>query len=183
MQTEPVTPVNKSVSGDDEGPLAEIDRLMQKRRDDEQRSADQMAQLATDRSEFSAEFTTVFEEQVRPSMEAIIDRLRRNGGDGVIVERPEDARLKHNHRVTLWMSLDGEITGAPRADRLPYLQLEADVDKRLVTVSEGDMWEGHGGNRSGQALNGSCRRSPPPLSPERSWLFSAGRSCGRPSSR
>jgi hypothetical protein len=41
-------------------------------------------QLATDRSEFSTEFATVFEEQVRPPMEAIIDRLRRNGGDGVI---------------------------------------------------------------------------------------------------
>jgi len=139
MQTEPVTPVNKSVSGDDEGPLADIDRLMPKRRDDEQRSADQMAQLVTDRSEFSTELETVCEEQVRPAMEAIIDRLRRNGGDGVIVERPEDGRLKHDHRFALWMSLDGEITGAPREDRLPYLQLEADVDKRLVTVSEGDM--------------------------------------------
>ncbi|MGD0945776.1 MAG: hypothetical protein ABR972_16130 [Acidimicrobiales bacterium] len=150
MQTQPPAAADESIGIGEEDPLAEIDRLIQKRRDDEQRSADQMAQLATDRSEFSTEFETVFEEQVRPSMEAIIDRLRRNGGDGVIVERPEDGRLKHNHLFTLWMSLDGEITGAPREDRLPYLQLEADVDKRLVTVSEGDMWEGHGGNRSGR---------------------------------
>ena len=150
MQTQPPAPVDKSVSAGEEDPLAEIDRLVQKRRDDEQRSADQMAQLATDRSEFSTEFETVFEEQVRPSMEAIIERLRCNGGDGLIVERPEDGLLKHNHLFTLWMSLEGEITGAPREDRLPYLQLEADVDKRLVTVSEGDMWEGHGGNRSGR---------------------------------
>lgn len=93
MQTQPPAPVDKSVSAGEEDLLAEIDRLVQMRRDDEQRSADQMAQLATDRSEFSAEFATVFEEQVRPSMEAIIDRLRRNGGDGLIVNDPRTVVL------------------------------------------------------------------------------------------
>ena len=95
-------------------------------------------------------------------MEAIIERLRRNGGDGAIIERPEDSRLSHKHIFTLWMSLAGEITGTPRVDRLPYLQLEANVDKRLVTVSEGDIWEGRGGNRSGKVaewkLPGDHRR-------------------------
>jgi len=109
-----------------------------------------LAQLTTARSEFSTDFVTVFEERVRPSTELIIDRLRRNGGDGVIVERPEDGRLSHNHLFTLWMSLDGEIIGEAHVDRLPYLRLEADVDKRLVTVSEGDIWEGHDGNRGGK---------------------------------
>jgi hypothetical protein len=45
MQTQPPAPVDKAVSADEEDPLAEIDRLVRKRRDDEQRSADQMAQL------------------------------------------------------------------------------------------------------------------------------------------
>lgn len=150
MQTHAPLAADQSVVASEEDPLAEIDRLMQKRRDDDQRSADETARLATDRSEFSTEFARVFEELVRPTMEAIIERLRRNGGDGAVIERPEDSRLSHKHIFTLWMSLAGEITGTPRVDRLPYLQLEANVDKRLVTVSEGDIWEGRGGNRSGK---------------------------------
>jgi hypothetical protein len=150
MQTQPPSAADESIGAAEEDPLAEIDRLMQKLRDDEKRTADQLAQLATERSEFSADFVTVFEERVRPSMQLIIDRLRSNGGDGVILERPENGRLSHNHLFTLWMSLEGEISGEARVDRLPYLRLEADVNKRLVMVSEGDMWEGHGGNRSGE---------------------------------
>jgi hypothetical protein len=49
------------------------------------------------------------------------------------------------------MSFSDEITGAPRQDRHPYLQLDAEIDRRSVTVSEGDMWRGHGGNRSGKS--------------------------------
>jgi hypothetical protein len=41
-----------------------------------------------------------------------------------------------------------EIEGSPRQDRHPYLQLDADVNKRSVVVSEGDVWQGRGGNRS-----------------------------------
>jgi hypothetical protein len=48
------------------------------------------------------------------------------------------------------MSLQGTIGDAPRPDRHPYLELEADVDRRLVQVSEGDMWRGGGGGRSGR---------------------------------
>ncbi len=67
------------------------------------------------------------------------------------MERPGDLRVHHWHRLTLWMSFSGEITGTPRSDLLPYLQLDADVDKRVVTVSEGDMWQHRGSNRSGPA--------------------------------
>ncbi len=136
-----------SAAGD---PLAEIDQLMQNRLRQEQEAADRSAQKETDRSDFAAEFTSICEQRVRPAMEAILERLRRNGGGGVIEERPDDAGQHHTHRLTLWMSFRGEITGAPRQDRHPYLQLDADVDKRSVTVSEGDMWQGHGGNRSGK---------------------------------
>ena len=137
----------RSAVGD---PLAEIDQLMQNKQREEQEAAQRSAQLMTDRSDFAAEFTSVCEQQVRPAMEAILQRLRRNGGGGVIDERPEDVSQHQTHRLTLWMSYSGEITGAPRQDRHSYLQLDADVDKRSVIVSEGDMWQGHGGNRSGQ---------------------------------
>lgn len=65
------------------------------------------------------------------------------------MEQPEDAAHDHKHRLTLWMSLSGEISGTPRQDRDPYLQLEAEMDKQRVAVSAGDMWQGHGGNTSG----------------------------------
>lgn len=97
-----------------EDPLAEIDRLMRSRMDDAKRLADLNAQLTAERSEFSMEFSKVCEERVRPSMEAIIERVRRNGGGGLIVERPEDVSMHHTHRLTLWLSLVGEITGTPR---------------------------------------------------------------------
>lgn len=131
-------------------PLAEIDRLMEQRHDEEQRSAARTAQLLVDRSDFSTQFIAICAEQVRPPMEAIIERLRRNGGGGLIEEDAEDVSRHRGHRLTLWMSLEGEIAGTPRQDRHPYLQLDADVNKRAVVLSEGDMWLGHGGNRSGK---------------------------------
>jgi hypothetical protein len=135
----------------DEGdPLGEIDQLMQNRLREQQQAAQRRAQLQTDRSHFEADFTRVCEHDVRPAMEAILERLRRNGGGGVVEKRPDDAGRHYTHRLILWMSFSDEITGAPRQDRHPYLQLDANVDKRSVTVSEGDMWQGAGGNRSGK---------------------------------
>lgn len=40
------------------------------------------------------------------------------------------------------MSLSPEIAGAPREDRFPYLQLEAEADRQCVTVMEGHTWQG-----------------------------------------
>jgi hypothetical protein len=131
-------------------PLTEIDQLVQKRIDDERQSTARSAQLLAERSEFSAQFSVVSDQQVRPPMEAIIERLRRNGGGGTIEELPEDQSRRRGHRLTLWMSLEGEIIGSPRQDRHPYLQLDAEVDERSVSVSEGDMWQGRGGNHSGR---------------------------------
>jgi hypothetical protein len=150
MQTQLRTDSADSASSAEVDPLAEIDLLMYKREDDAKRHAEERAKLVTDRSEFWTEFAKVCDEQIRPSMEAIIERLRRNGGGGAIVERPENLAVRQDHRVTLWMSLAGEITGTLRVDRLPYLQLDADVQRHSVVVSEGDMWDGHGGKRSGK---------------------------------
>lgn len=144
-QAEAPTP---GASGTD--PLAEIDSLMRARLEDQRLQAESSAQVGRDRSEFSAEFVRVCDGTVRPAMDAVLERLRRNGGGGVIEERPEHLGRREDHRLILWMSLQGEIDGTPRQDRHPYLQLDGDVDKRAVTVSEGDMWAGRGGNRSGK---------------------------------
>jgi hypothetical protein len=122
--------------------LAEIDGLLEGRIDDEHDVVDQTG--------FSVEFTRVCEHRVRPTMEAVIGRLRLHGGGGFIEEHAHD--VHHQARgLTLWMSLDGEITGTPRRDRHPYLELDADADRQMVTVSEGDMWQGRGGKRTGKA--------------------------------
>lgn len=150
MQTESRPGLESKADQPTDDPLVEIDSLMQKRVDEGRESTARGAQLLADRSEFSSLFNTVCDEKVRPSMEAVVDRLRRNGGGGTIEELPEDESRRRGHRLTLWMSLEGEISGSPRPDRHPYLQLDADVDKRTVSVSEGDMWQGSGGNRSGR---------------------------------
>jgi hypothetical protein len=126
------------VSSDD--PLAPIDEIEQSWIDHERRRAEEEERVLVARSEFSMDFTRRFEADVRPAMEAIIDRLQADGGGGVIVERPADESRGFTHRFTLWMSLLGEIEGAPREDRHPYLRLDADVDKRRVVVWEGDLW-------------------------------------------
>ncbi len=130
--------------------LATIDRIMGDLTAREGRSAAKTARLDEERSAFSAAFSTTVEDDLRPAMEAVLQRLRRDGGGGTIVERGEDHRLEVDHRVTLWLSLRGEIVGTPRQDRHPYLQLDADVANQEIVISEGDMWEGAGGNLSGR---------------------------------
>jgi hypothetical protein len=83
-------------------------------------------------------------------MFAVLARLRELGGDGQIEEHPGGEARFRNPRLTLWMSLNGPIVGEPRLDRYPYLQLEADVERRQVQVDEGDMWRGVGGHSSGR---------------------------------
>jgi hypothetical protein len=132
------------VSSDD--PLAPIDEIEQSWIDGERRRADETERVAAASSAFSVDFTRRFEDDVRPAMEAILERLQADGGGGVILERAADESRHFTHRFTLWMSLLGEIKGTPREDRHPYLRLDADVDKRCVEVWEGDLWRNrHGG--------------------------------------
>jgi hypothetical protein len=130
--------------------LAEIDHITEEWRDDQQELVELNEHREALRLQFDEEFTCACEQRVRPAMERIIERLRRDGGDGLIVERPADTRFHHTHRLILWMSLSGEVGDAPRQDRHPYLQLDADVALQTVKISEGDMWQGHGGNSSGE---------------------------------
>lgn len=102
-----------------------------------------------ERAAFLDVFHEVCRSQVRPAMEAVADRLAVHGGGGAIEEHPGgEPRFQHPSLV-LWMSLEGPIAGEPRADREPYLKLEANVPGRNVEISEGDIWRGAGGKRSG----------------------------------
>ncbi len=110
------------------------------------------AEVSADRLDagrkFLDDFATACETEVRPAMDAVLERLRQLGGDGLVEEHPGGEARFRSPRVALWMSLKGEIVGEPRLDRYPYLLLEADVEGRKVQVYEGDMWRGAGGNTS-----------------------------------
>lgn len=103
------------------------------------------AQGEAERERFLDDFRKLDESVIHPAMEATLKELRKDGGGGRVEVRQED--LMHRPRVTLWMSLEGEIEGEPHQDRNPYLQLDADVAHRQVAVWEGDMWMKEGVSR------------------------------------
>ena len=82
---------------------------------------------------------------LRPSLQAVAQRLRASGGDGALVERPRNAF--HGFRLTLWMALDRKITVLERPDLYPYIRLDLDVAHRRFTVWEGDVWGEQGSSR------------------------------------
>ncbi len=131
-------PIEDTMTSDD--PLAAIDEIVASESEAERYEVEEDERVASMRSEFSAAFTRHFEGEVRPAMDAIIERLRNDGGGGVIIESD-----LFDHRFTLWMSFDGEIEGLPSAGRHPYLQLDAEVKEQRVRVSEGDNWRGRHG--------------------------------------
>jgi hypothetical protein len=100
---------------------------------------------------FLEDFTAACATEVHPAMDAVLERLRQLGGGGLVEEHPGGEARFPSPRLTLWISLKGEMEGEPRPDRYPYLQLEADVERRKVQVDEGDMWRGAGGHSSGRA--------------------------------
>ena len=99
-----------------------------------------------ERNQFLTDFRGITDSVIRPAMQAAVDRLGKDGGGGLIEERKED--LMHRPRITLWMSLDDAITGTPRQDLNPYLQVDANVGQRRIDVWEGDMWEKEGNSRA-----------------------------------
>lgn len=103
------------------------------------------ARVEAEREQFLEDFRKLDESIIQPAMEATLKELRKDGGGGRIDVRQED--LMHRPRVTLWMSLEGEIRGVPHQDKNPYLQLDADVAHRQVAVWEGDMWMKEGVSR------------------------------------
>jgi len=131
-------------------PLAEIDAILSSLAQARRLSAERSAHELDEQGDFRADFQAVCEQEVRPAMDSVIERLRRSGGGGIIEEHPGGEPRISTPRLTLWMSLEGEIVGAGRPDRNPYLQLDADVVARRINVSEGDLWQGGGGGSSGR---------------------------------
>ena len=131
--------------------LADIGAVVAALRQKDAHSAESAAQLLEGRQAFFDEFREVCATQVRPIMQAVLDRLRQEGGDGLIEEHPGGEPRVSTPRLTLWMSLQGPIDGAPRQDRNPYLQLDADAAARVIRLTEGDSWRGGGAGHSGFA--------------------------------
>jgi hypothetical protein len=124
------------ISGDE--PLDEISRILAGLVKKDRQQA-QGASFELDvRREFLRAFAEACDKEVRPAMDAVLLRLQRGGGGGVIEAQIGDDRYP-DARLRLWMSLEGEITGPPHPDRHPYLQLDADADERRINVTEGDM--------------------------------------------
>ena len=126
--------------------VTDIDEIVHHWTDLRQEGVERQAEAEAERRHFLEDFRTNVDSVIRPAMQAAVARLGEDGGGGLIEEREES--LMHRPRIVLWMSLDGEIV-APRQDRNPYLQLDADVGRRRIDVWEGDMWEEEGASRAG----------------------------------
>jgi hypothetical protein len=132
-------------------PLDDIGAVVAALKKQDALSAESAAQVLEGRQAFFDEFRALCEAEVRPAMQGVLDRLRQEGGDGLIEEHPGGEPRVSTPRLTLWMSLQGPMDGVPRQDRNPYLQLDADVARRVIRVSEGDSWRGGGAGQSGSA--------------------------------
>ena len=133
-----------------EDPLTEIDEIVGHWSDLRQESLSEQARAEIEHMRFQQEFRDVTGSVIRPTMEKAIERLRKDGGGGLIEEH--DVDILHKPRIVLWMSLEGEITGTPREDRNPFLRLDSDVVHRCIDVWEGDMVGGQGTSRAAAPL-------------------------------
>jgi len=102
------------------------------------------SQVGIDRAELQEEFLAVCARVVRPAMQEFLERLRMNGGGGLLEMREGVQNAGVAARARLWMSLSGDLIGRPRRNQHPYLELDLDVEHLQVNVAEGDMWKGHG---------------------------------------
>jgi nucleotidyltransferase/DNA polymerase involved in DNA repair len=128
-----------------EDSLQQIDQIVDHWSHLRQESAEEQAHSEVEREHFLKDFQDITNSVIRPTMEMAIERLRTDGGDGLIEERHLDAL--HKPRVTLWMSMQGEVAN-PRQDLNPFLQLDADMVNRRINVWEGDMVENQGTSRA-----------------------------------
>ena len=130
----------------DEDSLSEIDQILDRWSHLRQESAEEQAHAEVEREHFLQEFRALTSSVIQPTMQMAIERLRKDGGGGLIEEHGPD--ILHKPRITLWMSMEGEVAGSPRQDRNPFLQLDADLVHRRIDVWEGDMVENQGTSRA-----------------------------------
>ena len=124
--------------------LGEVDRIFELRSRGLGATGERQLDFDAERIRLQEEFASVCAFTIRPAMQSFLDRLRVNGGGGLLEERADVQGAGVAARIRLWMSLSGELIGRPRQDQHPYLQLDLDVVEQHVNVAEGDMWKGHG---------------------------------------
>jgi hypothetical protein len=135
-----------SKTGAHEALVSDIDAILEEWSDRQHEWAEKQQKAESEREQFLRDFARISEETIRPAMEAIIRRLEVDGGGGIIQEG--DFQRTERPRLILWMSLEGDLSGTPRQDRNPYLQLDANAALRRVDVWEGDMWQKQGTSRA-----------------------------------
>ena len=140
----PLVSPDAEVPSDAADPLGEVDHIFEMRSRGMTYSVERQSDASTERARLQAEFSAVCSQRILPAMRAFLERLRMNGGDGLVEEHDGVEGAGIAPRVRIWMSLSGEIIGRPRHDQHPYLELDFDIAQQQVNVAEGDMWKGHG---------------------------------------
>jgi hypothetical protein len=124
----------------DPEPLAEIDEVLAEMMHNSLLAASYLAERAAHerdaRQQFFDDFETTCDQIVRPVMQEVRERLQRNGGGAIIDGRAGGDGPVLNPRLTMWMSLDGDILDGPQPEQHPRLQFEADVTRTQVHISE-----------------------------------------------
>jgi hypothetical protein len=109
-------------------------------------AVEEQAEDEAARTAFLHGFDDAVTSVIRPAMEAVVARLHQDGGGGRVVQvEPNEL---HRPRITLWMSLSGDLASEPRQELNPFLQLDADAVFRRIDVWEGDMVDKQGTSRA-----------------------------------
>jgi hypothetical protein len=150
MSTSPTpdqTPAHTDAQADEiAGSVGDIDQILEKWTDRQDAFASKEDEAMAEEEKFLNDFREISGRVIKPAMEANVQRLQKDGGDGMIWDGESEAM--HRPRVILWMSLKGKIDGPPRQDLNPYLQLDVDTPHRRIDIWEGDMWENSGVSRA-----------------------------------
>jgi hypothetical protein len=131
--------------------MAEIDQVIEEYEEHQAEGVAEEYHRRVDRETFVRHADEIIDTIIRPAMDDVVERLRRDGVGGRIDESPAD-HLRPQ-RITLWMSLDGPVGDEPRQDLNPYLQLSVDVPNRCIDLWEGDMWHKLGASRAAEPWN------------------------------
>jgi hypothetical protein len=124
-----------------EDPLDQIGQIVSDHASILREITERATQLEVHQRAFVEEFTKKCEADIIPAMEAILTRLRAGGGGGAVEYEPRGGISSRYPRITIWLSLEGEVRGNPSQDRVPYLQLDANPRPMKVEISEGDIWQ------------------------------------------
>jgi hypothetical protein len=150
MSTSPTpdqTPAHTDAQADEiAGSVGDIDQILEKWTDRQDAFASKEDEAMAEEEKFLNDFREISGRVIKPAMEANVQRLQKDGGDGMIWDGESEAM--HRPSVILWMSLKGKIDGPPRQDLNPYLQLDVDTPHRRIDIWEGDMWENSGVSRA-----------------------------------